>query len=66
MSSNNARLEHVFQSLAIHVGEGILDDWAEEMVISIEEQYRDDTAPTLSKRQIGFVEKMLRYANANS
>jgi hypothetical protein len=66
MSDNNERLEHVFKSLAMHIGEGILDDWAEEQIILIEDQYRDETAPALSRRQINFLEKQLRYGNANS
>ena len=59
------RIDYLFQRLVTYVGEGILSDWAEEQIIMIEEQFRDETAPPLSPRQINFLEQQLRYGNAH-
>lgn len=55
------RLSHVFESLGQHIENDVLTERQTEVVVSIEQQYRDSSM--LSKAQIELLENILRGAN---
>lgn len=57
------RIEHLIHQITYHIGEGTIDEEIENLVIEIEEHWREQD--WMLRKQFNFLEKVLREANAN-
>ena len=57
------KVEYLIHQITYHIGEGTIDDEVEDLVIEIEEHWREHG--WILRMQFNFLEKVLREADAN-